>query len=95
MRLELTKNAYSDKYSNSGYGSSIDVRRSVSLRRDGGFGKKGVILGVTMNASVHVDNRIKDILILCKGASQGLDDTTITAKGEFSINFTDKERHFV
>ena len=48
-----------------------------------------------MSASVHVDNRIKDILILCKGASQGLDDTTMTAKGEFSINFTDKERHFV
>ena len=48
-----------------------------------------------MSASVHVDNRIKDILILCKGAIQGLDDTTMTAKGEFSINFTDKERHFV
>ena len=43
LETGVEKNAYSDKYSNSGYGSSIDVRRSVSLRRDGGFGKKGVI----------------------------------------------------
>ena len=43
-----------------------------------------------MSASVHVDNRMKDILILCKEAIQGLDDTTMTAKGEFSINFIDK-----
>ena len=29
-----------------------------------------------MSSSVHVDNKVKDILILCEGPTQGLDDTT-------------------
>lgn len=95
----MTKNAYSDKYSNSGYGSSIDVRRSVSLRRDGGFGKKGVILGVNMNASVHVDNRIKDILILGKNPADGLNSTKITNIMDIVKNLVliplNQERKFV
>ena len=31
-----------------------------------------------MSLSVHVDNKIKDTLILDKGPTQGLDDTTLT-----------------
>ena len=32
----------------------------------------------------------KDILILVKGPSQGLDDTTLTAEKEYSINFNEQ-----
>ena len=33
-----------------------------------------------MSSSVHVDNLKKDILILGKGPTQGLDDTTLASK---------------
>ena len=41
-----------------------------------------------MNSSVHIDNKGKDILILGKGPTQGLDGTTFTAEALYSINFT-------
>ena len=34
--------------------------------------------------------REKDILILNKGPTQGLDDTTLTGEGEYSIKFSDQ-----
>ena len=39
---------------------------------------------------MHIDN--KDILILGKGPIQGLDNTTSTAKAEYSINFSRSQR---
>ena len=36
----------------------------------------------------------KDILILVKGPSQGLDDTTLTAEKEYSINFNEQHKEF-
>ena len=41
-----------------------------------------------MNSSVHIDNKGKDIFILGKGPTQGLHDTMLTAKTQYSINFT-------
>ena len=32
-----------------------------------------------MSSSVHVDNKIKDTLVLGEGLTQGLDDTTLTS----------------
>ena len=43
-----------------------------------------------MNSSVHVDNKKKDILILGKGLTQGLDGTALTAEKLYEINFTEK-----
>ena len=37
----------------------------------------------------------KDILVLGKGATHGLDDTTLTAQKEYSINFTELKKIFV
>ena len=37
----------------------------------------------------------KDILVFGEGPTQGLDDTTITAKAKYSINFTRAGRRFV
>ena len=41
-----------------------------------------------MSSSVHIDNKKKDILILGKGPTQGLDDSMLTAEAQYSINFS-------
>ena len=41
-----------------------------------------------MNSSVHINNNKKDTLILGKGPSQRLDDTTLTSEAHNSINFS-------
>ena len=43
-----------------------------------------------MSSSIHIDNKQKDILILSKGPTNVLDGTMLTAKKEFSINFTEQ-----
>ena len=40
---------------------------------------------------MHTDNRKKHILILGKGPTQGLDNTTIPAKAGYSISFSDQK----
>ena len=47
-----------------------------------------IIFGVGMSSSVNIDNKGKDILILGKGPTQGLDRTTFTAEEKYPINFT-------
>ena len=64
------------------------------------FGKNVVIFGAGMSSSVYLDNEKKDIkfnykikkkyLILGKGPTQGLYNTTLSAEAEYSINFTEK-----
>ena len=43
-----------------------------------------IIFGVDMSSSVHVDNKMNNILILGKVPTQGLDDTTSTAEAQYS-----------
>ena len=40
-----------------------------------------------MSSSVHIDNKGKNILILGKGPTQGLNHTLV-AETQYSINFT-------
>ena len=47
-----------------------------------------------MSSSSHIDNKKKDILVLGKGPTQGLEHT-LTAKKMYSINFTLTKRNFV
>ena len=47
-----------------------------------------------MSSSVHIDNKNKDTLVLCKRPTQGLDDTTLTAEAEYSINFSRSQGKF-
>ena len=47
-----------------------------------------------MTSSVHANNRTKDILILGKGKTQELDNTTVTAEAEYSIYFSRSQRKF-
>ena len=72
--VKLTKNADIDKYGYSGYGIGFDRRSSFSFP-GGGFGQNIIIFGVDMSSSTKIDNRKKDILILGKGPTQGLEHT--------------------
>ena len=47
-----------------------------------------------MISSIHVDIKKKDILILGKGPTQVLDDTTLTAEKKYAINFTVVRKKF-
>ena len=61
---------------------------------DHSVGKNVIIFGVDVSSSVHIDNKGKDILILGKGPTQGLGDTTLTAKAQYSSNFLRSNRKF-
>ena len=51
--------------------------------------KNVIIFGVDTSSSVHVDNNNQDILILGKGPTQGLHDTTL-----HSVNFSKQGNEF-
>ena len=53
-----------------------------------------VIFGANMGSLMHSDHKKKDILILGKGPVYGLDDATLTAEKEYSINFTVQKKRF-
>ena len=44
---------------------------------------------------MHIDHKGKDILILGKGPTQGLNITTLTAEAQYSINFTQPNKKFI
>ena len=83
--ITLTKNADIDKYGYSGYGIGFDRKSSFSFP-GGGFGSNVIIFGVDMSSSAHVDHKTKDISILGKGPTQGLEHI-LTAEKMYSINF--------
>ena len=90
--VNLIKNADIDKYGYSGYGIGFDRKGSFSFP-SGGYGQNVVIFGVDMSSSTHTDKKKKDILILGKGPTQGL-ESTLTAEKMYSINFTEKNKNF-
>ena len=61
------------------YGIGFD-RTGIYLLPNGTFGRNVVIFGVGMSSSVHVDNKVKDMLILGKGPTQGLGEHSLTAE---------------
>ena len=48
------------------------------------MGKNAISFGIDISSSVHIDNKNKYILILGKGPTQGLDNTTLTPETEYS-----------
>ena len=48
---------------------------------------ENIFFGVDMSSSVHIDKKVKDILIFSKGPTQGLNHT-LAAETSYSINFT-------
>ena len=47
-----------------------------------------------MSLSLHIGNNKKDIFIFCKRVTQRLDNTTLTAEAQYSINFSRSNRKF-
>ena len=90
--VTLTKNTDIDKYRYYGYGIGFDRRSSFSFPTCG-FGQNILIFGVDMSSSPHIDNKKKDILVLGKGPTQGLEHTLIAEK-MYSINFTVTKKKF-
>ena len=88
----MTKNADIDKYEHSSYGIGFDRKSCFSFPGDG-FGQNVIIFGVHMSSSAHVDNKKKDILIIGKGPTQGLEHT-LTLEKMYSINFTVTRKKF-
>ena len=84
------KNADPDKYKYSGYGIGI----YFFVIKWYWFGKNGLIFGADMSSAVHIDNKKRYILILVKCPTNSLDDTTLTAEKEYSINFTEQQKKF-
>ena len=90
--VTLIKNADIEKYKYSGYGIGFDRRSSFSFP-SGGFGQNVLIFGDDMSSSIHVDNKKKDILVLGRGPTQGL-ESTLTAEKMYSIDFTVTKKKF-
>ena len=89
---KLSKNADPDKYLCSGYGVGFDTRGEYSLP-DGSVCKNDIIFGVDMSSYAYIDNKGKDILILGKRPTQGLNHT-LTAETQYLINFTKPDIKF-
>ena len=83
--VALTKNADIEKYGYSGFGIGFDRKSSFTFP-GGGFGQNVLIFGIDMSSSAHIDIKKKDILVLEKGPTQGLEHT-LTAEKMYSINF--------
>ena len=71
--VRLTKNADINKHKYSGHGIEFDRKGSYSIGNE--VGRNVIIFGVDMSSSSHIDNKKKDILILGKGLTQGLEHT--------------------
>ena len=84
--VTLTKNVDIEKYKYSGYGIGFDRRSSFSFPSSG-FGQNVLVFGADMSTSTHIDNKKKDILVIGKGPTQGL-ESTLTAEKMYSINVT-------
>ena len=92
--VKLTKNADFDKYKYSGYGIGFYLQGSFSLSNGSGFGKNVIIFVADMSLSVHINNKTKDILILGKASTQGLDDIPLTTEEKYFINFSEQQKKF-
>ena len=89
--VKLAENADLDKCIYTGYDIGFDSR-SGFLFTDGSYGKKNHFLGADMSSSMHVHNKRKNMLILCEGLTQGLDDTILTAEAKYPIHFFHNEK---
>ena len=70
--VKTTKSADPNTYSYSGFGIGFDSPSLFSIPNFD-WGKNAIVFGVDMASSVHAKNRNKNILILGKGQTQGLD----------------------
>ena len=87
----MTKNVDIGKYKCSGSRIGFD-RREFFSHPSGGTSRNVIIFGVDMSSSTKIDNRKKDILILGKGPTQGLEHT-LSAEKMYLNNFTENNKN--
>ena len=87
--IKLTKHVDIDLYKYSGIG--FDRKGSYSISDE--VGKNVMIFGVDMSSSSHIDNKLKYILFVGKGATQGLEHT-LAAEKMYPVNFTTESKKF-
>ena len=73
--VSLTKHADIDQYKYHGYGVNFSRRGGFSFENK--FAKNVIIFEADLRSSVHATNRTKNIVILGKDFTQGLDNTTV------------------
>ena len=78
----------------SGYAIGFDLHLLFFLQNFD-WGKNVTMFGVDMSSSVYIDKKKTYILIIGKGPTQGLDDTSLTAEAESSFDFSRSHRKFV
>ena len=69
--VKVTKRVDTDLCKYSGYSIKLDRKGSDSTGKK--VGKNVIIFGVDMSLSSHIDNKLKNIIILDKGPKQGLE----------------------
>ena len=80
--VKLTKHVDVDLYKYSGNGIRFDRKGYYSIGNE--IGRNVIIFGVDMSSFPHIDGKEKDILILGKGPTQGLDHTLTPEKIVFN-----------
>ena len=86
--VKLTKHVDVDKYKYSGYSTVFNRKGFFSIGDK--IGRDVTIFGVDMSSPLFIDDKKRDILILGKGATQGLEHT-LAAEKMYSIKYT---KHF-
>ena len=82
-----------DKYIHSGYGLGFD-RTSQFIYPQGGMAGNIIIFGVSSSNSVYATNKTQSILILGRGLTQKVNNTTIYAENMYSPNFSAENKIF-
>ena len=88
----MTKHADIDQHRYSGYEIGFD-RHGFYSHLSGGISRNVINFGVDMSLSTKIDSRKKDVLILGKGPTQGLQHALSTEK-TYSIDFTKNNKKF-
>ena len=81
--MKLKRYVDVDLHKYSGYGIGFNKKGSYSI--GGKIGRNVIIFGVHIISSPHIDNKKKDILILGKDPTQGLEHT-LNEEKLYSIN---------
>ena len=74
------------------YGIRLD-RHGFFSHPSGGTGRNKIFFGVDMSSSTKIGKRKKDILIIDKDPTQGVEHT-LSAEKMYSINFTENNKTF-
>ena len=53
-----------------------------------------IIFRADVSSSVHINNKNKDVLSICEGPTQRLDDTTLIAEAKYPFNFKQSRKGF-